>query len=131
MAKNLMVVFTNPVEGREDEFNDWYDNEHLADVVGGGPFARAQRFVLADVDHDVAPDYRYLALYEIEDGKTFEDARRWIVWSRGEREEALAAGRRPAVPMTDAIAEQRVSFMYGALAEPFEKPKPGTGDASG
>jgi hypothetical protein len=124
MTKNLMVVFTNAVEGRDEEFNDWYDNQHLGDVVGGGPFARAQRFSLADVEHEVAPEYRYLALYEIEEGKTPQDARDWILWSRTERAEALAAGREPAVPMTDAIAEQRVSFMYGALAEPFDKPKP-------
>jgi hypothetical protein len=25
-----MIVFTSPVEGREDEYNDWYDNTHLA-----------------------------------------------------------------------------------------------------
>jgi hypothetical protein len=122
MPKNLMVVFTNAVEGRDDEFNEWYDKQHLGDVVGGGPFARAQRFVLQDVEHETPAEYRYLALYEIEDGKTAQDARDWILWSRAERVEALAAGRRPAVPMTEAIADQRVSFMYGALAEPFEKP---------
>ncbi len=122
MTKNLMVVFTNAVEGRDAEFNDWYDNRHLADVVGGGPFARAQRFALADIEHEVAPEYRYLALYEIEEGRTPQDARDWILWSRAERAEALAAGRQPAVPMSDALADQRVSFMYGSLAEPFEKP---------
>jgi hypothetical protein len=122
MPKQLMVVFTNAVEGKDAEFNDWYDNQHLGDVVGGGPFARAQRFKLGNVEHEVKPDFEYLALYEIEEGRSFQDARDWILWSRAEREEALAAGRQPAVPMTEAIAEQRVSFMYGALAEPFEKP---------
>ena len=123
MPKQLMVVFTNAVDGRDDEFNDWYDNRHLADVVGGGPFARAQRFRMADTPHDTPPDFAYLALYEIEDGKTFADAREWILWSRAEREQALAAGREPAVPMTDAIADERVSFMFGSIGEPFEKPR--------
>ena len=29
---HLLMMITNPVEGREDEFNDWYDNRHVPDV---------------------------------------------------------------------------------------------------
>ena len=32
MATGAMVVFSNPTEGREDEYNDWYDNTHLPEV---------------------------------------------------------------------------------------------------
>jgi hypothetical protein len=31
--KQQFLVFTNPVEGREDEYNEWYDNVHLGDVA--------------------------------------------------------------------------------------------------
>jgi hypothetical protein len=24
MTRNLLLVFSNPVEGREDEYNEWY-----------------------------------------------------------------------------------------------------------
>jgi hypothetical protein len=26
--RNLFVVLSNPVEGREDEYNQWYDEVH-------------------------------------------------------------------------------------------------------
>jgi len=33
MAKYKMVTLTNPVEGREEAYNDWYQNVHLPEVV--------------------------------------------------------------------------------------------------
>jgi hypothetical protein len=33
MAKHVFVVLTNPVEGKEDTYNDWYTNVHLGDVL--------------------------------------------------------------------------------------------------
>lgn len=65
MAKLKMVVLSNPVEGREDEFNEWYTNTHLRDVTAVPGIRSAQRFVLKDpmgYEHR----HRYLAIYEIE-----------------------------------------------------------------
>ena len=65
MTKYKLVVLTEPKAGREDEYNDWYTNQHLADVVAVPGFLSAQRFKLKD-----AMGYehrnRYLAIYEIE-----------------------------------------------------------------
>jgi hypothetical protein len=33
MARHIMVVMTNAVDGQEEAFNDWYDNQHLRDVL--------------------------------------------------------------------------------------------------
>jgi hypothetical protein len=33
MRKSIYVVFTEPIPGREDEFNDWYEREHIPDVL--------------------------------------------------------------------------------------------------
>ena len=33
MATYLMAVLTNPVEGREAEFNVWYSEQHVPDVL--------------------------------------------------------------------------------------------------
>jgi hypothetical protein len=66
MARHTFVVFTNPTEGREDEFNDWYDNTHLNDVVNVEGFVAAQRFKLAETDPPQEFPHRYLALYEVE-----------------------------------------------------------------
>ena len=65
MGHYKLVVLTNPAEGQEDTYNDWYDNQHLGDVVAVPGFKSAQRFKLRNglgYDHG----HTYLALYEIE-----------------------------------------------------------------
>ena len=65
MAKQLMLVLSEPTAGREDDYNDWYENLHLDEVIATTPIRSAQRFVLADQRSKQAP-HRYLALYEVE-----------------------------------------------------------------
>ncbi len=69
MATHRLVVFTQPTEGREDEYNDWYDEIHLREVLETDGFVGAQRFALSDAQigdvADAVPS-RYLAIYEIE-----------------------------------------------------------------
>jgi hypothetical protein len=67
-VKYTFVVLTEAIEGKEDEYNDWYTNTHLADVLKLKAFVSAQRFRFAAVDGpDATPPLRkYLALYEIE-----------------------------------------------------------------
>jgi hypothetical protein len=66
MSKHNLVVFSNPVEGQEDEYNDWYTNTHLHDVIKIPGFIAAQRFVLSDEQMQSETPYRYMAVYEIE-----------------------------------------------------------------
>ncbi|NYE18794.1 DUF4286 family protein [Microbacterium immunditiarum] len=66
MATSLFIVHTNPVEGRESEFEDWYTNRHLADVVAIPGFVRARRYRLADAQFAPLADFRYAAVYEID-----------------------------------------------------------------
>ena len=67
MARFVFVVNTNPVEGREDEYNDWYSNRHLADVLAVPGVVSARRFAIADTQVAAAPpSFKYLALYEVE-----------------------------------------------------------------
>ncbi|HVE25372.1 MAG TPA: hypothetical protein VNC22_08210 [Sporichthya sp.] len=63
--EQLMVVFSNPVVGREDEFNEWYQHVHIRDVMLRCPGARwVQRYRLAaDQPPDASPRYRYVAVY--------------------------------------------------------------------
>lgn len=62
--KCVLVVLSNPVAGREAEFNDWYSNQHLADVLKVPGFLSAQRFQLGMEEGDAA--WKYLAIYEFE-----------------------------------------------------------------
>ena len=48
MAKYTFVVFTNPVAGKEDEFNDWYNRHHIPDVLNVPGIVSGHRFKLAD-----------------------------------------------------------------------------------
>ena len=54
MAKHVFVVFTNPVEGKDATYNDWYDNRHLPDVLDVPGFVSAQRFRLSDTQRAAA-----------------------------------------------------------------------------
>ena len=59
-----MLVFTNAVEGRDDEFNEWYDHVHLGEVVALPGFVSATRHELADAQMFPEQSHRYLAIYE-------------------------------------------------------------------
>lgn len=65
MARYKMIALTRPVEGREDDYNDWYQNVHLVELCSMPGVVGAQRYKMA------APlqgfDGRdYLAIYDLE-----------------------------------------------------------------
>ncbi len=66
MEKHFLMVLTNPVEGQEEEYNEWYTNTHVKDVLGIPGFVAAQRFKLSGEQLMGDAPYRYLAIYEIE-----------------------------------------------------------------
>ncbi len=65
MPRYKMVVCSYPVAGREDEYNDWYQNVHLGELVALDGFVSARRFRMAAklVEGEAAP---YMAIYEID-----------------------------------------------------------------
>ena len=66
----LFLVFSNPVEGKEREFNEWYDTVHAPEVLAIPGIVSAQRFDVeipaADPAADTPPAHRYLTVYEID-----------------------------------------------------------------
>ena len=70
MSVHRLIVYTEPVAGREDEYNKWYNEAHLKEVLEVEGFVAAQRFELADAQlagpDDGAKPGRFLAIYEIE-----------------------------------------------------------------
>ena len=63
--KHLVVVLTEPTEGREAEYNDYYENLHLDEVLATTDWTSAQRFKLVDQQGMKCP-LPYLAVYEVE-----------------------------------------------------------------
>jgi hypothetical protein len=60
-----MIVLSSPVPGREQEYNDWYQNVHLRDVltIEGVKSARRYKSCLVVTQSTQHP---YLAIYDIE-----------------------------------------------------------------
>lgn len=74
MAKHMLVVLSNATEGGDKEFNDWYTNTHIGDILRLKGYKAAQRFRFSDRQlGEPEPAYRYLALYEV-DGDDLEAA---------------------------------------------------------
>ncbi len=64
--KYKFIVFSRPVEGREDEYNDWYQNRHLGEVIATPGFTGARRLKLSGTLEEGTPAYPYCAIYEVE-----------------------------------------------------------------
>ena len=58
----VLIVMSDAVEGRDDEYNDWYDRVHLADVLALPGFVAARRYVAEPSVHGELPAQRYLAV---------------------------------------------------------------------
>ncbi len=60
-----LIVLSNAADGRDDEFNDWYTNVHLGEVLALGPFVSAQRYKIGDTQ--IFPQtHGYVAIYDFE-----------------------------------------------------------------
>jgi hypothetical protein len=66
MARHLLMAFSNALDGLEDEFNRWYNEVHLGDVLKVPGYTAAQRFELSSTQMMPNPPYKYLAVYEVE-----------------------------------------------------------------
>jgi hypothetical protein len=84
MPRYIMTVRSNPVAGREDEYNDWYDRFQVRDIVQTPTIVAGQRYRLAPVDLPDYPGYqkpkhRYMVVYEIETDSI--ERTQQILWS--------------------------------------------------
>jgi hypothetical protein len=68
--RGLLLTVTEPPGPMEDEFNAWYDDEHLPERLAITGFRSARRWVA-----DVAPgDGKYLATYELDSPQVLNSA---------------------------------------------------------
>lgn len=71
---NLFLVFSNPVAGREAEFNAWYDAVHVPDVLAVPGVVAARRYEVVPMEtpelegapSPEPPAHGYLAVYELD-----------------------------------------------------------------
>ena len=59
----IILALTNPVPGREAEFNKWYDDVHVKDLVAVAGIGAAQRYRVVAAKNLPASPYEYLTIY--------------------------------------------------------------------
>lgn len=113
MGKQSLIALTNPLEGRDDEFNEWYTNEHLTDVFKLPGIVAAQRYKLSDVQLRQGPlDWKYMAVYEID----IEDVSVTL--------NALAAASgTDAMKLSPAVSPERMVWIYQPITDRIEAPR--------
>jgi hypothetical protein len=90
--KHLVLVLTEPTEGNEDAFNDYYENTHLDEVIASAGWQSAQRFKLVGQAGESAP-LPYLAVYEAE-GEDADDVLAQLNDSRDQRQQSKTLDKR-------------------------------------
>jgi len=71
MTSYKFLVYTNAAAGRDDEFNKWYESQHLGDVLSVDAIKSAKRFRRSThpgqpPTQDPAAAYQYLTIYDVE-----------------------------------------------------------------
>lgn len=68
MKRYKLVVLYNPLDGRDDDFNRWLDDQHVPDLlqVPGIVGAQRHRLAFAQTTPPNYTDHQYLTTYDIE-----------------------------------------------------------------
>src|SRR3546814_20889054 len=70
MAKHILLALTNPVEGRDAEYNDWYNNVAYPTYKSLPGLVPLGRFKAVDVPHmfpfEMDNQFQYLSMYYFE-----------------------------------------------------------------
>ena len=90
----LVIVLSNPRDGMEDEFDQWYEHTHLDEVLTSAGFRSAQRFRL-EAQRGVESAHDYMALYETE-GESAEEVIERLEAGRDQRQQSKSINRRDA-----------------------------------
>lgn len=110
---DIAVVMTNPLDNRHDEFNDWYSNIHIRDVMRAPASIAVQRFVLStdqvQADGGVERSQaQYLAIYETYDIEKLSYAHRHVFT--------------PAMVVSDSIDLDHEGYYFSPLASRQNEP---------
>ncbi|MEM5275174.1 DUF4286 family protein [Cupriavidus taiwanensis] len=96
MTRFMSVAFTNAVEGKEEEYNTWYTERHVHDVLAIPGIVSAQRFRVIG-DRASGFDFSFMTLYEIET-EDLESVHKAIAERSGT----------PLMPRSDSVSTKRL-----------------------
>lgn len=101
MKKYVFVVYTRPKAGRDAEYNKWYDETHLPDILALPGFRSARRYRYVDVPTTNPSTHPYIALYMVETDD--------IVAAQAALQ---AAANTPAMLLSDALDLETTQATY-------------------
>jgi hypothetical protein len=102
--KGVMIAMFDIPDELTDEFNTWYNEEHIPEKVGTVPgFLRATRYKSLDGRPN------YLAIYELEDIKVLEDT-------------TYQSNYKGASPATIKMKSKAKTFFRATYEEIFDAP---------
>jgi hypothetical protein len=102
----VFVVANNVLANRDREFDAWYDDVHVPHTFEHFGFTAARRFVAT---RDTAPYQRLIAYASAWDRADVETA---VAWAADDRTRAAAAGREPALPVSETVIAPRHAGFY-------------------
>ncbi|MCR2793456.1 hypothetical protein NQ156_10325 [Microbacterium sp. zg.Y625] len=103
MATSILVVHSRPVEGSEDQFNAWYSDVHLPEVLQVEGFVAARRFRFVPAAGEQPPGgLPYLAIYEVAEGR-LEQARAALAAALDRSRRAVSEGRAPELAVSRTL----------------------------
>ena len=100
MGKYIMVAQSNAKDGRDAEFNEWYDTIHLKEICSVPGIVSGKRFKTIPAPTG-APALPYIAIYEFE----ADDPNAVI----GELMQRAAGGK---MTMSDALDSQSATLFF-------------------
>ena len=108
------VVLTEAKPGRLAEFEEWYDNRHLQDVVAvpGVRSARRYRLISEITDQVERAPWSSLAIYEVDAGDPVAATRKFS-----------ELARTPAMPVSDALVWDTRLKIIGELVSEITAPE--------
>jgi hypothetical protein len=98
----LLVLYANPVEGKETEFLAWYD-QHMKDFMKFPNFVKVQRFKMLSRTGRPDPEFKYMFLFEFKGDQNESFA---------QTQQAIKDGKLP-LPPKEIVAKLSASN-YGA-----------------
>jgi hypothetical protein len=113
MKRFQFLVMSNPVEGKEDEYNQWYSHQHLDDLLKVPGVISAQRFRRTDIQRTSGPHpWAYAAVYECE----ADDLQDIVA-------ELASRGGTTLLPISDAMSKDAMACFFEPITEKKEKPR--------
>jgi hypothetical protein len=109
-AAVLLVLTTCTEPAREEEFNRWYNEVHVGDILAIPHFLAAQRFERVGRPNPNEPEATYLAVYELDTSDAAVAAK-----ALGEGVRELAAKGR----MIDCLKSVSLTY-FSAIGERVE-----------